>query len=110
MRTPSTPGEILREEYMKPYGISLSKVSDALGVSPGTVSRLINGKSALSTDMALRLAKVFGTTPMFWINMQTTHDIAVAKQDKKLDAEIQKLKPYFDKSITENREDAQIDS
>lgn len=110
MRTPSTPGEILKEEYMEQHNLSSNKLAKLLDVSESALSRLINGKATLGTEMALRLSKVFSTTPMFWVNLQSTYDIFIARQDKVLAAEIQKLKPFIERSITELREDAQIDS
>jgi addiction module HigA family antidote len=110
MRITSTPGEILKEEYMVPHKLSSNKLAKLLDVSESALSRLISGKASLGTEMALRLGKVFGTTPMFWINLQTTFDISEARADKVLQAEIDKLKPFFKPSITENRTDAQIDS
>lgn len=110
MRIASTPGEILKEEYMVPHKLSSNKLAKLLDVSEAALSRLINGKATLTTEMALRLGKVFGTTAMFWINLQTTFDISEARADKILQADIDKLKPFFERSITENREDAQINS
>lgn len=106
MRVTSTPGEILKEEYMTPYNLTNNKLAEMLGVNEGTLSRLVNGKVSLSSDMALRLGKVLGTTPMFWINLQSTHDISVAKANKDLQANIDKLTPFFKRSVTETSEDA----
>ena len=110
MRAITTPGEVLKQEYMKPYGLTNSKLAEMLDVNEGAMSRLINGKASMSTEMALRLGKVFGTTPMFWMNLQTTYDVSVSKEDKVLQSELDKLKPYFKRAVTELREDAQIDS
>lgn len=110
MRITTTPGDVLKEEYMNPHGLTNTKLAKMLDVNEGALSRLINGKAKMATEMALRLAKVFATTPMFWMNLQTTYDVSVSKEDKVLQSELDKLKPYFKRTVTENREDAQIDS
>lgn len=110
MRITSTPGEILKEEYMVPNGLSAVRLAKLLGIDESMMSRVINGKVNVSSEMALRLGKVLGTTAMFWMNLQADHNLSVARADKAFQAELNKLKPYFKQSITENREDAQIDS
>lgn len=109
MRISSTPGEILKEEYMIPCGLTAAKLAKLLGIDESAMSRLINNKVSLSADTAMRLSKVLGTTAMFWMNLQADYDLSVARADKTFQAELTKLKPYFKRSITENREDAQID-
>ncbi len=85
---PIHPGEILLEEFMEPLGLSQNKLAEALGVDPGRINRIVTGKSRISADTALRLARYFGTTPQLWMNLQTKYDLEVAK-DKKA-AEIEK--------------------
>ncbi|WP_417468964.1 HigA family addiction module antitoxin [Maricaulis sp.] len=70
------PGEILVEEFMKPYGLSASQLALALKTAPANVSRIINGKQAVSPEMASRLACAFGTTVGFWMNLQNNYDLA----------------------------------
>ena len=74
-RRPTHPGEILREEFMPDYGLSVAKLADALGVSRQSVNELVHERRSLSTEMALRLARLFGTSPQYWLNMQRGIDI-----------------------------------
>lgn len=70
------PGEILAEDFMKPLGMSASQLALALHTAPANVSRIINGKQAVSPEMASRLAHAFGTTVGFWMNLQNNYDLA----------------------------------
>ena len=74
-RPPTPPGEMLREEFLLPYDLTQAQLAECIGVTTETVNRLVNGKRNVSTDMALRLAAVFGTTPEFWIHLQAAHDL-----------------------------------
>lgn len=76
---PVHPGEILREEFMRPLGLNPHKLSLALRVSAPAVYEIVAGERAISTEMALRLAQYFGTTPEFWLNLQTRYDLQVAR-------------------------------
>lgn len=78
MLTPVHPGEILKEEFMKPYGLSANALARAIRVPPNRVSAIVNGMRGVSADTALRLARVFGTTPDFWLNLQKRYDLDVA--------------------------------
>lgn len=78
---PITPGEILREEFMAPLGISQNKLARDIDVPVGRINDLIHGRRGITTDTALRLSIYFGTTPEFWINLQTRYDLKIAKQD-----------------------------
>lgn len=95
LRESSTPGDVLREEYLVPSGLSAKKFAEALDIEPGTLSRVINGKGIITANLALRLGKVLGTTPLFWLNLQMYHDISVAKADPALTAKLARLTPYF---------------
>lgn len=79
---PINPGEILFEEFMKPLGLTEKNLSEALGVDVERISRIVTGKSKITADIALRLARYFGTTPHLWMNLQSKYDLEVA-QDKK---------------------------
>ena len=81
---PVHPGEILRVEFMEPLGLNPHKLSQALRVSAPAIYDIVNEKRGISTDMALRLAQCFSTTPEFWLNMQTTYDLDVMR-DKEAD-------------------------
>ncbi len=75
------PGEILREEYLKPLNMSPLKLAEMLGVPRTRIERIATEKTAISPDTAMRLAKVFNTTPRFWMNMQASYDLAVVGTD-----------------------------
>ena len=73
------PGEHLREEYLPEYGLTAGALAKAMGLKDRTrIERLIREKQPITPDTALRLARVFGTTPEFWMNLQTQHDLSVA--------------------------------
>ncbi|MFH0823140.1 MAG: HigA family addiction module antitoxin [Pseudomonadota bacterium] len=79
---PIHPGEILLEEFMEPLGLSVDKLAEALDVDPGSIDRVVTGKSGISADTALRLARYFGTTPHVWMNLQSNYELEVAKAEK----------------------------
>ena len=81
---PVHPGEILRAEFMEPLGLNPHKLSRALRVSAPAIYDIVSEKRGISTDMALRLAQCFNTTPEFWLNMQTSYDLDVMR-DKEAD-------------------------
>jgi addiction module HigA family antidote len=72
---PVHPGEILLEEFIKPYGITPAELSQKIDISLEQISAVINGKSGMSTDMALRLSRLFGTSPELWLLGQMKWDI-----------------------------------
>lgn len=74
-RRPTHPGEILREDFMPDYDLSVSRLADALGVSRQTVNELLRERCALSPEMALRLSALFGNSPEFWLNLQRAVDL-----------------------------------
>ena len=79
-RQPSHPGEILHELYMEPLSLSAAKLAEKLGVSRTTISSLINGKTSVTVNMAMRLSQAFGTTPELWLNLQRNLDLWLARQ------------------------------
>lgn len=89
------PGEHLREDYLPDYGLTAGALARAMGLKDRTrIERLIREKQPVTADTALRLARVFGTSADFWINLQTTHDLsraAIAARDDL--AKIQPLAP-----------------
>ncbi|MBU0679717.1 MAG: HigA family addiction module antidote protein [Verrucomicrobia bacterium] len=90
MHNPPHPGEILRELCLEPLEITVTDAAEALGVSRKTLSAILNGRSGISPEMALRLAKAFNTTPESWLNQQMQYDLWEAEQHgKKL--KVQKL-------------------
>lgn len=72
---PVHPGEVLREEFLKPLGITQSQLAKELGVSFRAVNELVNEKRSVSPEMAIRLAKRFGTSPQFWLGLQMDYDL-----------------------------------
>lgn len=69
------PGEILKEEFLEPLGITNYKLAQALRVKEIAISEIVRGKRGISTTMALKLAKCFCTSPQFWLNLQNSYDI-----------------------------------
>ncbi|MCB1502917.1 MAG: HigA family addiction module antidote protein [Bauldia sp.] len=76
---PSHPGEVLREDYLKPIGMSQYALAKALGVPQIRISEIVNGRRAITPDTALRLARYFRTSAEFWLGMQATHDLERAR-------------------------------
>lgn len=84
MHNPPHPGEFLTEVYLEPNGLSGRMLAEKLDVSPSTLSRVINGSSRLTPEMALRLSKALGRSPESWLAMQDAHDLWVARQNVSL--------------------------
>ncbi|WP_287371375.1 HigA family addiction module antitoxin [Oceanithermus sp.] len=79
-RTPTHPGEVLLKEFLEPYGLTQKELSRRIGVSYPRVNELIHGKRGVTPDTALRLAKLFGTTPEFWLNLQLAYDLYLVQK------------------------------
>jgi len=75
---PVHPGEILLEEFMKPLGLSQTKLGRDLGVSPRRINEIVHGKCSVTADTALRLNRHFGTSPEFWLGLQADYDLDTA--------------------------------
>ena len=75
---PIPPGEILREEFMRPLGISISALARDIGVPANRISQIVNGKRAISADTALRLGKYFGVSPEIWLDLQSEYELRLA--------------------------------
>jgi len=76
---PIHPGELLKTEFLDPMGITPYALSKNAGIDKGNLSRIINGKSSISADVALRLARFFGTSADSWMNLQSRYDLETAK-------------------------------
>lgn len=74
-RRPVHPGEVLREDFLPEYGLSVTALAEAAGVSRQSVNELLLERRAVSPEMALRLGRLFGTSPEFWINLQSSVDL-----------------------------------
>ena len=77
--SPIHPGEILREEYMKPLGLSSNALARALDVTPARINEIVRERRGISADTALRLARFFGTDVQSWMNLQSHYDIQCAE-------------------------------
>jgi antitoxin HigA-1 len=86
------PGEILKEEFLKPMHLSGYALAKALGVTPQRVSDIVLKKTGVSADMAILLGRFLGTSPEFWMNLQTSYALAAAQ--KSLKAKASKIKPF----------------
>jgi addiction module HigA family antidote len=76
---PIHPGEVLMEDFIEPLGITQHRVAVAIGVPPRRINEIVHGKRRITADTALRLSRYFGTTDLFWINLQNRYDIEVEK-------------------------------
>lgn len=77
---PIRPGEILADEFMQPLGMSANKLARALSVPTNRISEIIKGRRTITADTALRLSEALGTTPEFWMNLQSAYDLALERQ------------------------------
>jgi addiction module HigA family antidote len=84
MHNPPHPGEFIAEVYLEPNDLSVRELAAALNVSPSTLSRLLNGVTAVSPVMALRLSKALGRSPESWLAMQANYDLWHARRVVKL--------------------------
>lgn len=75
---PVHPGEVLLEEFLKPMGLSQNRLSLEIGVHPRRINEIVLGKRRITADTALRLARYFGTSPQFWMGLQSDYDLDVA--------------------------------
>ena len=90
MHNPPHPGEFIREVYLEPFHITGRQLAVKLGVSPSTLSRVLNGSTGISSEMALRLSKALGRSPESWLTMQDNYDLWHARQSVNLD-QVQKV-------------------
>jgi addiction module HigA family antidote len=91
---PIHPGEMLREDFMPEYGLTVTRLAEVLGVSRQTVNELLHERRSISPSMALRLSRLFGNTPEFWLNAQRAVDLWEAQRSYKKEIEsIQLIHP-----------------
>jgi antitoxin HigA-1 len=83
IRKPTTPGEILREEYLIPLEMSQKQLADHIDQDVKVINRIVNGRSAVTAEVALKLAATFRTTPEFWLNAQKAVDLHEARSKVK---------------------------
>lgn len=79
---PIHPGEILLEEFLKPLALSQNRLGLDLGIPPQRIGDIVRGRRGITADTALRLARYFGTTPQFWLNLQTRFELDVARMSR----------------------------
>jgi len=94
---PFHPGEILREEYLVPLGMKPYTLAKRLHVPRTRIERLVAERTSVTPDTALRLSKFFGTTPQFWMNMQTAFDLA--NEAVAIKAEIERIENYAESRL-----------
>ena len=83
---PVTPGEMLREEFLKEYGLSQNQLAKAIGISPNRITEIVKDRRRITADTALRLSLYFGNSPEFWLNLQTNYDLKVARRQLSAEA------------------------
>jgi addiction module HigA family antidote len=90
-RRPTHPGEMLGEDFLPDFGLTVAGLAEAVGVSRQSINELLRGRRAVSPEMALRLARLFGNTPEFWLNAQRAVDLWDAAETIKDD--VARIKP-----------------
>lgn len=91
---PIHPGEMLLEEFMKPYDLSARKLASLIGVPANRITQIIRGERALTADTAFRLERLFGMSAKAWLNSQQRYDFETAKMAADNDASIQRIEPF----------------
>lgn len=86
------PGEILLEEFVKPFGLTPHRLAVSLGVPHTRVSEIIRGKRGITSDTALRLSRFFGNSERFWLNLQATYDLDRAR--RQITDELARIEPF----------------
>ncbi|MFZ0943378.1 MAG: HigA family addiction module antitoxin [Syntrophobacteraceae bacterium] len=82
MKNPPHPGETVRYDCLEPLGLTVTEGAKALGVTRQALNNLVNGKSGISPEMAIRLSKAFGSSPETWLKMQLDYDLAKTRQSE----------------------------
>ena len=92
-RKPVSPGEMLREEFMKPFGLTQTALASTMGVERRLVNELCNDRRSITADTALMLSRVFGNTPAFWLNTQVRTDLWKALNTPERRKRIERARP-----------------
>ncbi len=88
---PIHPGEVLLEEFLVPLDVTQHRLAVSIGVPPRRINEIVHGKRRITADTALRLARYFGTTDRFWLNLQTRHDLEIERDQ--LGVTLERIKP-----------------
>ncbi len=91
LMSPIHPGEVLLQEYLEPLGITQHRLALAVAVPPRRINEIVHGKRRISADTALRLARYFGTTERFWLNLQSRYDVEVERD--RLSPTLEQIQP-----------------
>lgn len=81
MIKPPHPGETIKEDYLVPLGMSVNRLAKALGIGAARLNEIVRGKRGITADTALRLARCFGTSAEFWLNLQSLYDLRIAQHE-----------------------------
>jgi len=94
MIKPPHPGETIKEDYLVPLGMTVNQLAKALGIGAARLNEIVRGERGVTADTALRLARCFGTSAEFWLNLQSLYDLRMAEQKarKRIDREVRPLK------------------
>ncbi len=92
MKNPPHPGKVVLEECIKPLGLSITEAAEGLGVTRATMSRLVNGRTGISPQMAVRLSKAFGGSAESWLRQQMNYDLAQIQKTAK-DIHVRRFEP-----------------
>lgn len=90
-RKPTHPGEMLREDFLPDYGLTVSRLAEAIGVSRQSINEILRERRSVSPEMALRLARLFGNSPEFWLNAQRAVDLWEAAQV--IESDVARIRP-----------------
>ena len=91
-RAPLHPGEILRDQFMADFGVSINRLARDVRVPPTRIGDIVNQRRAVTPDTALRLACYFGTTAEFWMNLQTAYDLDIARASlRQIEADVRPI-------------------
>ena len=89
---PIHPGEILAEEFLKPMGLTQYRLGIDTGIPHSRITAIVKGRRSITAETAMRLARYFGTTPGFWLNLQKTYDLEIA-EDKSAERIVREVTP-----------------
>lgn len=92
--TPVHPGEILKLDFLEPLGISESRLARETFLLPTRINKIVRGERGITADTALRLARFFGTSPVFWLNLQNRYELEVREEDEALSKELARIRVF----------------